>query len=119
MHGYRRETSLRHTNGEPSDFRRAPMKALITGAAGFIGSHLCERLLEEGYDVVGVDKFLDNYPRQFKVKNIAGLLKRPHFRFLEEDLLQLDLKQILNDITYVFHLAAQPGVRSSWGAEFI
>jgi nucleoside-diphosphate-sugar epimerase len=95
------------------------MKALVTGAAGFIGSHLCERLLEEGYDVVGVDKFLDNYPRHFKLKNIADLLNRPHFTFLEEDLLQLDLKQILNDISYVFHLAAQPGVRSSWGEEFI
>jgi nucleoside-diphosphate-sugar epimerase len=95
------------------------MKALVTGAAGFIGSHLCERLLEEGYDVLGVDKFLDNYPRRFKLKNTAGLLNRSRFTFLEQDLLQLDLKKLLKDVTYVFHLAAQPGVRSSWGEEFI
>lgn len=95
------------------------MKVLVTGAAGFIGSHLCERLLKEGYEVLGVDKFLDNYSRHFKLKNTAGLLNRSHFTFLEQDLLQLDLKKLFKDVVYVFHLAAQPGVRSSWGEEFI
>ncbi|MGH9818927.1 MAG: NAD-dependent epimerase/dehydratase family protein [Pyrinomonadaceae bacterium] len=94
------------------------MKALVTGAAGFVGSHLTERLLEDGYDVIGVDKFLDNYPRHFKVKNVAASLNRSNFKFLEEDLLKINLKELLKDVAYVFHLAAQPGVRSSWGDEF-
>jgi nucleoside-diphosphate-sugar epimerase len=95
------------------------MKVLVTGVAGFVGSHLAEKLLSEKYDVVGVDKFLDNYPRRFKQKNIGALLKNPKFKFLEEDLLQVNLRGLLKDASYVFHLAAQPGVRSSWGDEFI
>jgi nucleoside-diphosphate-sugar epimerase len=95
------------------------MKVLVTGVAGFVGSHLAEKLLGEKYDVVGVDKFLDNYPRRFKQKNLGLLLKNPNFTFLEEDLLQVNIKELLKDVSYVFHLAAQPGVRSSWGDEFI
>jgi nucleoside-diphosphate-sugar epimerase len=95
------------------------MKVLITGVAGFVGSHLAERLLSENYDVVGVDKFLDNYPRRFKQKNLGSFLKHPNFKFIEEDLLQVNLGELLKDVSYVFHLAAQPGVRSSWGDEFI
>jgi nucleoside-diphosphate-sugar epimerase len=95
------------------------MKVLVTGVAGFVGSHLAEKLLSEKYDVVGVDKFLDNYPRRFKQKNLESLLKNPKFKFLEEDLLQVNLRGLLKDASYVFHLAAQPGVRSSWGDEFI
>jgi UDP-glucose 4-epimerase len=94
------------------------MKVLVTGVAGFIGSHLTEKLLSENYDVVGIDKFLDNYPRRFKLKNLGPILKHPNFKFLEEDLLQVNLPQLLKDVSYVFHLAAQPGVRSSWGDEF-
>ena len=94
------------------------MKVLITGVAGFVGSHLAEKLLGENYDVVGVDKFLDNYPRRFKQKNLGSFLKHPKFKFLEEDLLNVNLGEILKDVSYVFHLAAQPGVRSSWGDEF-
>ena len=95
------------------------MKVLITGVAGFVGSHLAEKLLSENYDVVGIDKFLDNYPRRFKQKNLGSFLKHPNFKFLEEDLLQVNLGELLKDVSYVFHLAAQPGVRSSWGDEFI
>ncbi len=95
------------------------MKVLITGVAGFVGSHLAEKLLSENYDVVGIDKFLDNYPRRFKQKNLGSFLKHPNFQFLEEDLLQVNLGELLKDVSYVFHLAAQPGVRSSWGDEFI
>jgi nucleoside-diphosphate-sugar epimerase len=95
------------------------MKVLITGVAGFVGSHLAEKLLAEKYDVVGIDKFLDNYPRRFKQKNLEPFLKHTKFKFLEADLLQVDLRELLKDISYVFHLAAQPGVRSSWGDEFI
>jgi nucleoside-diphosphate-sugar epimerase len=94
------------------------MKALVTGVAGFVGSHLTEKLLSENYDVVGIDKFLDNYPRRFKQKNLAPFLKHPNFKFLEEDLLRLNLRELLKDVSYIFHLAAQPGVRSSWGDEF-
>jgi nucleoside-diphosphate-sugar epimerase len=94
------------------------MKVLVTGVAGFVGSHLTEKLLSENYDVVGIDKFLDNYPRRFKQKNLEPFLKHPKFKFLEEDLLRLNLRELLKDVSYVFHLAAQPGVRSSWGDEF-
>ena len=94
------------------------MKALVTGVAGFIGSHLAEKLLAQGYEVVGIDNFLDNYPRRFKERNLAGLVGRAEFEFVGADLLRADLKNMLRDISCVFHLAAQPGVRSSWGAEF-
>ncbi|MEX0801846.1 MAG: NAD-dependent epimerase/dehydratase family protein [Candidatus Binatia bacterium] len=95
------------------------MKVLITGVAGFIGSHLAEKLLSENYDVIGIDKFLDNYPRRFKEKNLARFLNHSKFEFLENDLLGLNLRELVKDVSYVFHLAAQPGVRSSWGDEFI
>ncbi|MDP2604719.1 MAG: NAD-dependent epimerase/dehydratase family protein, partial [Deltaproteobacteria bacterium] len=94
------------------------MKSLITGVAGFIGSHLAEKLLSLGHQVVGIDKFLNNYPRDFKERNHAGFKSHPNFLFLEEDLLRLDLGALLRDVDYVFHLAALPGVRASWGAEF-
>jgi UDP-glucose 4-epimerase len=94
------------------------LKSLITGVAGFIGSHLAERLLSLGHQVVGIDKFLNNYPRDFKERNRAGFKSHPDFLFLEEDLLRLDLGALLRDVDYVFHLAALPGVRASWGAEF-
>jgi nucleoside-diphosphate-sugar epimerase len=95
------------------------MRVLVTGVAGFVGSHLAEKLLSERYDVIGIDKFLDNYPRRFKQKNLEPFLKHRNFKFVEEDLLQVDLRQLLKDVSYVFHLAAQPGVRSSWGDEFV
>jgi nucleoside-diphosphate-sugar epimerase len=95
------------------------MKVLVTGVAGFVGSHLAEKLLGEKYDVVGIDKFLDNYPRRFKEKNLEPFLQHPKFSFIEKDLLQVNVRELLKDISYVFHLAAQPGVRSSWGDEFI
>ena len=94
------------------------MKSLITGVAGFIGSHLAEKLLSLDHEVVGIDKFLDNYPREFKEKNLSDFLHDRRFLFLNADLLHLDLKAALRDVSYVFHLAAQPGVRSSWGKEF-
>ena len=95
------------------------MRVLVTGVAGFIGSHLAEKLLSEKYDVVGIDKFLDNYPRRFKQQNLKSFLKHRNFKFVEADLLQVDLRELFKDVSYVFHLAAQPGVRSSWGDEFI
>jgi nucleoside-diphosphate-sugar epimerase len=94
------------------------MKALVTGVAGFIGSHLAEELLASGHGVVGIDNFLDNYPRHFKENNLVGLTQNPEFTFLSDDLLRVDLERLLSGVSYVFHLAGQPGVRSSWGREF-
>jgi UDP-glucose 4-epimerase len=94
------------------------MKSIVTGVAGFIGSHLAEALLADGHEVIGLDSFLDNYPRSFKENNLNALLHAPRFKFINDDLLTLDLKDLLQNVDYVFHLAAQPGVRSSWGREF-
>ena len=94
------------------------MRSIITGVAGFIGSHLAEKLLELGHEVVGVDKFLDNYARDFKDSNLSQFVNHPSFKFINDDLVNIDLRQLLIQTDYVFHLAAQPGVRSSWGDEF-
>ena len=94
------------------------MKSLITGVAGFIGSHLAEKLLQAGHEVLGVDKFLDNYPREFKDSNLAFIAGHSQFTFLNQDLLASDLKNLMSGVSYVFHLAGQPGVRSSWGRDF-
>jgi nucleoside-diphosphate-sugar epimerase len=94
------------------------MKSVITGVAGFIGSHLAEKLLALGHEVVGVDKFLDNYPKPFKESNLSGLRGHERCKFIERDLISLDLHQLLDGADYLFHLAGQPGVRASWGTEF-
>ena len=94
------------------------MKSLVTGVAGFIGSHLAEKLLAAGHDVVGIDNFLDNYPRSFKEKNLSKVAVHRNFTFVRDDLLHCDLNSLLRDVSHVFHLAGQPGVRSSWGKEF-
>ena len=94
------------------------MKALVTGCAGFIGSTLADRLLADGADVVGIDCFTDYYPRPVKERNLAGALKQPRFRFVESRIQDVDLTALLDDRTHVFHLAAQAGVRKSWGRDF-
>lgn len=94
------------------------MKALVTGCAGFIGSTLVDRLLADEADVIGIDCFTDYYPRPIKERNLSGALKHPRFRFLESRIQDLDLPDVLNDRTHVFHLAAQAGVRKSWGHDF-
>ncbi len=91
---------------------------LVTGAAGFIGSHLCRRLLQDGAHVLGIDSFTDFYPKWIKELNLGPLLKQKNFEFLPEDILGLDLIKIMERIDSVFHLAAQPGVRTSWGENF-
>ncbi len=91
--------------------------ALVTGAAGFIGSHLTERLLRDGVRVTGVDCFTDYYAPALKRRNIAAALEHPSFQLLEIDLGTADLAA-LPEVDVVFHQAAQPGVRASWGAEF-
>jgi len=94
------------------------MNALITGVAGFIGSTLADRLLADGEDVVGIDCFTDYYPRDDKERNLGGALAHPRFRFVESRIQDVDLPALLRDRTHVFHLAAQAGVRKSWGRDF-
>ena len=91
------------------------MKALITGAAGFIGSHLSERLLADGWTVVGVDNFNDFYDPQIKRRNISDCLKNKNFRLIEADIRDSDAmdKVISEDVQIIVHLAAMAGVRQS------
>jgi len=91
---------------------------LVTGAAGFIGSHLCERLLRDACEVIGVDCFTDYYARDIKEGNLSGLRELEGFRFIEADLGAMDLDGLLEGVSHVFHLAAQAGVRASWGDSF-
>ncbi len=93
-------------------------KAVVTGAAGFIGSHLCERLLDEGFEVLGVDAFTDYYSPDRKRLHLASCAGRPGFALAEEDLAICDVSRLLEGASCVFHLAAQAGVRKSWGGEF-
>jgi nucleoside-diphosphate-sugar epimerase len=94
------------------------MKALITGVAGFIGSHLAAKLLADGATVTGIDCFTDYYPRPVKEANLAVNASSPGFRFVEARLQDADLGALLEGATHVFHLAAQAGVRKSWGRDF-
>src|SRR5438045_1124657 len=97
---------------------KAPTRVVVTGAAGFIGSHLCERLLNDGHEVVGIDSFSDYYARSRKESNLLAALEQPNFALEEVDLVDGDLKNVLRGATVVFHLAGQPGVRPSWGDQF-
>jgi len=98
-------------------------RALVTGCAGFIGSHLSERLLADGHEVIGVDSFEDYYPRDQKEANIVDALESDRFTLVEGGILQLSendsqLRGLVDSVDYVYHLAAQPGVRASWGETF-
>jgi len=95
------------------------LKALVTGAAGFIGSHLSEYLIEKGCEVVGVDSFTDYYPRSIKESNIAGLKDCGGFEFVESSLIEADLAKLVEGVEAVFHQSAQAGVRASWGESFM
>jgi UDP-glucose 4-epimerase len=91
---------------------------VVTGAAGFIGSHLTESLLADGHQVTGVDAFTDYYARSVKERNLEKSRGHRSFRLVEGRLQDLDLRPVLEDVGQVFHLAAQAGVRASWGREF-
>lgn len=91
---------------------------LVTGCAGFIGSTLAEKLLSLGYHVTGVDCFTDNYTKWIKNKNLEELVRHPNFTWIQANLLSLNLKVLIQKQYAVFHQAAIPGVRSSWGEDF-
>jgi UDP-glucose 4-epimerase len=90
----------------------------VTGAAGFIGSHLCERLLTFGHQVVGIDSFTDYYERARKEQNLAGAKASPEFTFEELDLVEAKLQEALRGASVVYHLAGQDGVRPRSGGQF-
>jgi len=94
------------------------VKAVITGAAGFIGSHLSEALLEDGHDIIGIDSFTPYYDPEIKRQNWARLIEFSSFTGVIGDLRQIDLQNVLDRADVVFHLAGQPGVRGSFGDGF-
>jgi UDP-glucose 4-epimerase len=94
------------------------VKVVVTGAAGFIGSQLTESLLESGHDVVGIDGFVDYYPRAVKETNLRAARDHRRFRLIEALVQATDLAEAFDGAGQVFHLAAQAGVRSSWGDDF-
>lgn len=95
------------------------MSVLVTGAAGFIGSTLAEALTARGDDVVGLDCFTDYYARDIKEANLAPLRARRNFRFVEDRIQTAPLAALLDGVTHIYHLAAQAGVRKSWGQDFL
>lgn len=90
-------------------------KVVVTGAAGFIGSHLSERLLADGYEVLGIDSFSDHYDRGLKERNVADASAHANFRLAEIDLADGDIGPLLDRARVVFHVAGQPDVRPNWG----
>lgn len=94
------------------------MRALVTGVAGFVGSHLADALLARGDHVLGLDCFTPYYDRAQKEANLAEARRHPHFAFVRADLRADDLESLLDDVDVVFHQAAQPGVRLSWSDGF-
>src|SRR3954447_11550432 len=93
-------------------------RALVTGCAGFIGSHLTESLLQDGHEVLGVDCFNDNYRRADNRANLALAREYATFELVTGDLVALDVAALIERVDVVYHLAGEPGVRSSWGARF-
>lgn len=94
------------------------MLALVTGVAGFIGSNLADRLIADGWDVRGVDRFTAYYEEAQKRANIVQLMADPRFELVQADLLTAELGSLLEGVDVVFHQAAQPGVRLSWADGF-
>jgi nucleoside-diphosphate-sugar epimerase len=90
------------------------MRVVVTGAAGFIGSHLSEALIAQGHEVVGLDAFIPYYPRPFKERNLEGLRNAAAFRFHEADLRTAPIEPLIEGADAVVHLAAMPGLVRSW-----
>lgn len=94
------------------------MRCIVTGVAGFVGSHLAERLLADGHEVCGIDAFIDYYDRSIKEQNLEGPRSWHNFTFIEGNLADLYLEPLFIGADWIFHQAAQAGVRASWGEEF-
>lgn len=94
------------------------MRCIVTGAAGFVGSSISDTLLEAGHEVVGIDCFIDYYPREMKERNLENARSHDKFQFVEQNLLSADLDSLLEGADWIFHQAAQAGVRASWGGSF-
>lgn len=94
------------------------MRILVTGAAGFVGSHLCEKLLNDGHEVIGIDALVRDELKQIGVRNAEAAIAHPRFKLRTENLLSVNWDDVLEDIDIVYHLAGIPGVRSSWGEDF-
>ena len=92
--------------------------SIVTGVAGFIGSTLAKKLIDRGETILGIDSMTDYYPLAIKQQNLAPLLGHPQFTILKKDIADLQVGEIPDAINAVYHLAAQPGVRNSWGKEF-
>src|SRR2546430_5050962 len=116
------EDSTRMDRDSRHDNRTVPSKisgrCLVTGAAGFIGSHLADRLVADGCEVVGVDSFTDYYDPALKERNVEALRASPRFTLVRADLAADDLESVVAGIDYIFHQSGQPGVRRSWGRSF-
>lgn len=118
-------TALAEQRIEPFDTSpsssTAPRIALVTGVAGFIGSHLAERLLNENFSVIGMDCFTDYYARAVKEENLQACCAHSRFTLVEADLRTADLRALLtaHNVQYIFHQAGQAGVRPSWGSDFL
>ena len=91
---------------------------IVTGVAGFIGSHLAEALLKQGKAVIGIDQFNNYYDCQLKHNNIVNLKQYPTFKLIKANIQDLDWQQLLQSVNVVYHQAAQAGVRASWGKDF-
>ena len=94
------------------------MRAIVTGAAGFVGSHLSGHLLDHGDEVVGIDSLTDYYDPRLKEANLATLEGREGFTLHRMDLTSAPLARLFEQADVVYHLAGQPGVRGSWGNDF-
>jgi nucleoside-diphosphate-sugar epimerase len=91
---------------------------IVTGVAGFIGSHLGEALLQQGAEVIGVDQFNDYYDPQLKHNNLVNLQQYSNFKLIKADIQELNWQELLLGVDVVYHQAAQAGVRASWGEGF-
>lgn len=91
---------------------------IVTGVAGFVGSHLAEALLEQGSKVIGIDQINNYYDPKLKHNNLANLKQYSDFKFIKANIQDLDWQELLQSVDVVYHQAAQAGVRASWGEGF-
>ncbi|MCR2806448.1 NAD-dependent epimerase/dehydratase family protein [Paenibacillus soyae] len=94
------------------------MKIIVTGAAGFVGSHLCEKLLHNGHEVIGIDAMVREELKTIGARNLDSIIDHPSFSFRTDNLQTLPWENVLPGVDMIYHLAGIPGVRSSWGADF-